>query len=182
MFLIPSDYHTQISEKHLHQMIGGDETTLTKAELIAVEEMSNFLSIRYDVAAIFAPITEFSASVIYPKHTRISSTSTSGEVSLYRVVAQATTSGASLTDTTQFLPGDTRNPLVVMCAVDIALYHISAAVATMQVPEVRASRYEAAKEWLKGINRGTITANLPLKETPITDRRQFGSVQKFRTR
>ncbi len=57
--------------------------------------------------------------------------------------------------------GTDRNPLVVMRAVDIALYHLVASLPQTMGIEIRKERYERAIEWLEGIQAGKIIPDLP---------------------
>lgn len=62
--------------------------------------------------------------------------------------------------------GGDRNPLLVMYAVDILLYHIHSRINPRQIPELRFVRYEAAINWLKSVSKGLILPTLPLNEDP----------------
>lgn len=61
-----------------------------------------------------------------------------------------------------------RNPVVVMYAVDMLLYHVHSRLTPNQIPEIRQLRYENALEWLKSIAKGQLSADLPEK----TEQRQ----------
>ena len=71
-----------------------------------------------------------------------------------------TTTGAALTDTGTFYLK--RNTLLVMCAVDIALYHLHARIHAKQVPEWRLVRYDDAIKKLKEIRKGNMNPGLPI--------------------
>lgn len=61
--------------------------------------------------------------------------------------------------------GDARNPYIVMLAVDIALYHLVASTPGRNGIEIRKERYDRAIEWLKSVQAGEITPDLPLVDT-----------------
>lgn len=64
--------------------------------------------------------------------------------------------------------GDGRHPLVLMFALDIAIYHIFCQHNPYKVSEVRKERYDRAIEWLKGVMDGDVTidgAPLPPEDT-----------------
>ncbi len=65
-------------------------------------------------------------------------------------------------NTTYFEAKDTRNPQFVMYMVDMVLFHLDTRLNPNQIPELRAMRYENAIAWLKSINTGKITLNLPV--------------------
>ena len=53
--------------------------------------------------------------------------------------------------------GTSRNQLVLMMALDIAIYHIFCQHNPYKMSPVREERYKRAIEWLKGIQRGEVT-------------------------
>lgn len=53
--------------------------------------------------------------------------------------------------------GAERNQLVLMMALDIAIYHIFCQHNPYKMSEVRKNRYERAVEWLKAVAAGKIT-------------------------
>lgn len=57
--------------------------------------------------------------------------------------------------------GVDRNRMIVTCAVDIALYHLNAAMPQKLGSEVRKERYERAIRWLEGVQAGKIVPELP---------------------
>jgi phage gp36-like protein len=58
--------------------------------------------------------------------------------------------------------GSDRNQLVLMMAVDIAVYHIFCQHNPYKISEIRKERYNRAIEWLKAVAAGKITiANAP---------------------
>ncbi len=60
-----------------------------------------------------------------------------------------------------------RNQLVMMFAIDIAVYHIFCIHNPHNMSQIRIDRYDRAVEWLKGIQKGTIRVDgLPAAETP----------------
>lgn len=60
--------------------------------------------------------------------------------------------------------GPDRNRMIVTCAVDIALYHLTAAMPQKLGSEVRKERYERAIRWLEGVQAGKIVPELPRAE------------------
>ena len=61
--------------------------------------------------------------------------------------------------------GEDRNAYIVMITVDIALYHLTASLPGKMGVDTRRPRYEQAIEWLKSVQDGTVTPDLPLVET-----------------
>lgn len=57
--------------------------------------------------------------------------------------------------------GEARNRLVVMYAVDIALYHMVASMPQKMGIEIRKERYDRAIRWLEGVQAGKIMPDIP---------------------
>lgn len=53
--------------------------------------------------------------------------------------------------------GEDRHPLILMFALDIAIYHIFTQHNTYKIAKIRQDRYERAIEWLKGVMGGDVT-------------------------
>ena len=53
--------------------------------------------------------------------------------------------------------GDDRHALILMFAIDIAVYHIFCIHNPYKISNIRKERYERAVEWLKGVMRGDVT-------------------------
>ncbi len=53
--------------------------------------------------------------------------------------------------------GDDRHPLILMFAVDIAIYHIFCQHNPYKMSQVRQDRYDRAVKWLEGILSGDLT-------------------------
>lgn len=58
--------------------------------------------------------------------------------------------------------GDERNPLIIMYACDIALYHMSSSAPGRMEADTRKERYDDAIKWLTRVQSGDIIPNLPL--------------------
>ncbi len=50
-----------------------------------------------------------------------------------------------------------RHPLVLMMAIDIAVYHIFCIHNPMKLSQMRKDRYDRAVEWLKAVSKGQIS-------------------------
>lgn len=55
--------------------------------------------------------------------------------------------------------GGERNQLVLMMALDIAIYHIFSIHNPRNMSQIRVDRYERAVEWLKGVRSGDISVD-----------------------
>lgn len=59
--------------------------------------------------------------------------------------------------------GPARHPLILMFAVDIAVFHIFCQHNPYKIAKIRQDRYDRAVEWLKGVMDGDVTiAGAPL--------------------
>lgn len=59
-----------------------------------------------------------------------------------------------------------RNSLIVMYMVDIAVYHLHANITPNDVPQIRQVRYDNAMAWLKKVADGKLSPNLPVPVIP----------------
>lgn len=73
--------------------------------------------------------------------------------------------------------GSDRNALILMFALDIAIYHIFCQHNPYKISQIRQDRYERAVEWLKGVMKGDITIadapRLPDEEVKANSRWQM---------
>lgn len=66
--------------------------------------------------------------------------------------------------------GDERHQLVLMMAIDIAIYHLFCIHNPRMMSEVRVERYERAIKWLEGVRKGDITVDgLPEVTVDVKD-------------
>lgn len=64
--------------------------------------------------------------------------------------------------------GNNRNPVILMMAIDIAIYHLHCIHNPRKLTQLRQERYDRAIEWLKQVNRGQVNpTGLPVL-TPQT--------------
>jgi phage gp36-like protein len=71
--------------------------------------------------------------------------------------------------------GEGRHALLLMMAIDIAVYHIFCIHNPRNMSKVREERYKRAVEWLKGVQRGDIVANgLPIASEEV--RNQYAEI------
>jgi phage gp36-like protein len=71
---------------------------------------------------------------------------------------------------------DPRHQLVLMMALDIAIYHIFSIHNPVKLSQLRKDRYERATEWLKAVAAGTISID---GAPPASEERQIAA-QPFR--
>lgn len=79
--------------------------------------------------------------------------------------------------------GESRNSKLVQVIADITLYNLISWLPSKLASEIRLIRYESAIKWLKDVQKGIITLNLPLAGTSTGDQEdyqaiQFGSMQQ----
>lgn len=73
-----------------------------------------------------------------------------------------------------WVSGDNRNSLIVQKTIDIAIYHLNAAIAPRNVPELRTKRYDDAISFLKDCANGNVTLNSPLLQPNQGQRIRYG--------
>ena len=73
--------------------------------------------------------------------------------------------------------GADRHPLVLMFALDIAVYHIFCLHNPYKIAKIRQDRYDRAVEWLKGVMAGDVTIDgaptLPEEDAAANSRWQI---------
>lgn len=72
--------------------------------------------------------------------------------------------------------GTDRHQLVLMMALDIAIYHIFSIHNPMKLSQLRKDRYERAIEWLKAVAAGTIS----IDGAPLATEEKQIAAQSFR--
>ena len=72
--------------------------------------------------------------------------------------------------------GANRHQLVLMMALDIAIYHIFSIHNPMKLSQLRKERYQRAVEWLKAVAAGTIS----IDGAPLASEETQASAQTFR--
>lgn len=55
--------------------------------------------------------------------------------------------------------GESRNQMLLMMALDIAIYHIFCIHNPRNIGQIRTDRYKRAIEWLKGVQRGDVVVD-----------------------
>jgi hypothetical protein len=154
MFVTLADFQVQIQEVHLLEVLENDLTIVTRISIIAQSEIESYLRGSFDVAKIFFPITNYSAVVTYAV----------GNVVRYNdllYVCKLASTNNLPTNTTYWEQEDTRNLLILMYLVDIALYHPHSRIMLNNVPQMRIIRYEQAISWLEAVSKGKLSPDLP---------------------
>ena len=153
-FLIENDYDKQIREEVLAVISQNSELILRDAEEAAISQMSQYLSVRFDVAQIFIDVQEWSAALTFNEGD-MCWLDDAGTVKTF-IALQASTNEDPLTQTAFWVQGDSRNPVIKMKAVDIVLYHLHSNIAYQQMPETRVDRYKMCIQWLKDLRDGKL--------------------------
>lgn len=169
MFLVNDDYLTLIRQDKLDDIVQSDSTILAKALPAAQEEAAGFIRHRYDEDKVFKTVKEVANNTVSGVTTGDRFYQTTTKL-FYVATADG---GTDLTDTNLFSQEDDRNPKLVEVVVDILLYNIYSRINPKSVPTHRRIRYDGddpnqkggALGWLKMVQQGTITPNLPV----ITD-------------
>lgn len=70
-YLIQKDYLKQIQVDNLNQIIGSDPTILSSAELAAMEEITSYLTQKYDLASEFQDLDTYNPANVYKSANRV---------------------------------------------------------------------------------------------------------------
>lgn len=75
--------------------------------------------------------------------------------------------------------GNSRNPVILMYAIDIAIYQLHHLINPRKVPDMRMERFEKAQDWLQRVSKQLINPDLPVHASPDTiDFIKFGGNTK----
>ena len=162
MYLTPSEYEFTIREDVLDAINDGSTTRQDKAERAAAKFMISHLSKRYDVVQIFYIITLYDTSKSYVTGQMVYWKDPGDtDVQHYQVyeATAAIAPGVDPTDPAWELTTK-RDELVMMYLADITNYHFYAADGPVMNQTV-IDRYKEARDWVIGVGRGDILADLP---------------------
>lgn len=178
MYLTQIDFNNHQRAGDLDILSNSSSSSLTFAFSAAIEEMTSYLSMRYDVNSIFIDIQEYDNSKAYISGDQIFYNN-NGQLTYY--VCKNDSTGNAPTNTTYWTPKDNRNPFIVMIGVDIATYHLHTKIPERKTPEDVNDRYLDAKKWLEGVAKGLNNPSLPKLSDSTTPSKTitFGSKTKL---
>jgi phage gp36-like protein len=78
--------------------------------------------------------------------------------------------------------GTSRHPLLLNFGIDIAIYILVATALPGQDLEDRRARYKRAIDWLKGVNKGDISTDLPVGDLVSPNNIKKGAVGEHKKR
>jgi hypothetical protein len=110
-YLIAKDLNKQIQGENLNQVIGGDSSILSAAELTAIEEAKSYLVQRYDTSQEFKDLNEWSKSSIYKPTDRVYLNATAYSLKTYAVGDLALQAGSVYKCTTAITTAEAFNPV-----------------------------------------------------------------------
>lgn len=163
LFLVPPDFEFQVRSEIKALLKGQSQTKLLKAETAAAGQMRNYLR-RYDLDRIFLRVKEYrETSIYYPGDLVYYYAEGENEEEGTIYTCHAESSGQSPDEASHFTKQDPRNAYIIMCMIDLLLYHLHSGTSTRAIPEHRYDRYQEVLEWLKGVSAGEIEADLPVR-------------------
>lgn len=168
-FLVSDDYSHLIESSDLTILTGGDGSLLNKVMSSAIEEVAGYIRHRYNEKEIFKTFqVETDDSDVSASNGQRIYQSTSKK--FYVCIKDAT--DQLLTNSEYFTERDERNSKLVDVTIDVLLYHIHSRISPRNIPDLRRLRYDGddpaqrggAIGWLKQVQKGTITPNLPVTD------------------
>ena len=171
-FLIDRDYLTLISQEDLDVVTYCDGEGTTPEQLIqeteanVLQEISSYLSGRYDMAKIFFETVEHLTGDSYTAGTFLYDPI---EKKYYTALVD-TQAGDVLTDEDIFEAGEKRNAIMKRHVINIVLYELHGRINPRYTPEFRIQRRDDSIKWLQAVQnpRNNVNADgfLPLKDFP----------------
>lgn len=180
MFITTADLSLLCKDVELAQIAASIQTAnINIAERATIAEMSGYLNFMYDTKAIFeVKAYDYDTNQSYQTGEVI----INGNGLAYNCIAPAA-AGTALNDTNFFALGDLRNPLLVMIACDILLYHYHARIPANRIPELRRERYDTAISKLKEIRTNKMNLELPkLNPETATEEQKTDTIKIIRTK
>ncbi len=177
MFVQKKDYENQIQEKYLEEIITGDYAILTNIEASVKQEISSYLSNRYDITKIILDIEVWDSSKAYAIDTQIVYPTEDGTMYVSNV---ATLAGDEPSISIKWTLQDNRDNYIIMIFIDMVLYHLLSRVSPRMMNQVREARYNNSVKWLKDASAGRIDTNLPIPDPALDggSRVLWGSIEK----
>ena len=170
MFLVKKDYYIQIDEEDLDIVTYSNDTGTTPDKIIeeteanVIEEITSYISGRYDVDAIFIETIEHQTGDSYQAGEFLFDAVTN---EFYTALVN-TSASDSLDDETKYKKGDTRPALIRRHVVNIALYEMHGRINPRNIPEFRVQRRDDSIKWLERVQnpRNNVSADkfLPLRD------------------
>lgn len=166
MFLVKDDYLPIIRDDRLNEITESNDALLVQALAASQEEVAGYTRHRYDYDKTYKPVTPVADDTV-PAATTDDRFYQATTKLHYTAIQDG---GTDLTTATDFEQKDDRNAKLVEVVVDVVLYNIHSRINPKSVPTTRKIRYDGddpeqrggAIGWLKGVQRGTITPDLPV--------------------
>jgi hypothetical protein len=77
-----------------------------------------------------------------------------------------------------WIKGDNRNPQIKLYLIDTLLYHLHSRINPRNIPELRNTRYKSVIEWLKKVEMGKVSLEVPIVVPTTGNSIVFGSYPK----
>ncbi len=169
-YLHPGDYSIQVRTEIATLLSGNKENVLAMAESARVSYMRGEFARRYDTAAIFRLMAEFSPGLTYspavapatgPYIYYKPAAAGADEYKIYVPVVATSAGESPETHAAKWQEYSGRNPFVVLKLVDLILYDLHAKYARRAMPQIVIDRYNEAVDWVTRVGDGLIDADLP---------------------
>jgi hypothetical protein len=158
MLLTIAQYEAYIQGSILAGITQNNPALIAQCENAAREEISGYLNQRYNLATVLQDLLVYNPTAAYTVGNLVFDPALPADI--YYCSADAT-GGTLLTDSSFFTLGDRRNPLIMQFLIEIVLFNIHKRISPQNIPAIRSIAYENAISWLEGVQRGSITPNLP---------------------
>jgi len=168
--LTNSDFKAIATMVDLNVLTDSNLSIMQQCNMIAIDEAAGYLSSRYDIETLFADPIEFDESTEYVAGDRIfvETPGATGENSTYThyscILDTPVGATTSITDTTYYVEGDTRDQKLLEVVMTIALFYVHKRLTPNNIPEFRIISYDgngddkimSAIKWLTMIREHSI--------------------------
>jgi len=168
--MLDRDYSALIRSEIRSALTRANDYSLEDGEKMAEQEIRSYLKAMYDVDTIFVTYPEWSDGPTYEIDEVVRHRD-----HYWKATVQTTNQPEDSADWVLFTY---RDRLLVMILIDIALYHLHAAVNPRAISDIRVKRYNDAIAWLKKVAKGELIPDLPAVATEDITTLNYGSRDK----
>lgn len=165
-FIHDFDIYKVMRKSLLSQVTDNDAKVIKDAESAALTQIKTKIGQRYDLDAAFPTILKWDNATQYNEGQYVyhEFTSNDKQYGIIYWAIQANINKAPNENTEDWGLKDPRNSLLVMCAVDMMLYHLHARISPNKVPTLRKDRYAECIATLDMIREGEESIDIDITE------------------
>lgn len=164
-FILKDDLNAIANQDDITILSDADDRILEQCNKIACDEAKGYLAGKYNIAKIFADPKLFDDSLLYNIGDRLYVVnSATTELTHYSCITSGMTTGTTITDTTYYKEGDTRDYKLLEVVMSMSLFYIHKRLSPNNIPMFRYLAYDgngndkimSSIKWLSMVQSGLI--------------------------